>query len=394
MGLYLEVATGAWQAHLDATVAGSAGAVPVAKGNGYGFGLGVLADQADRLGCPVLAVGTVGEGAQVRRRFAGDVLVLQPWRPESDPVPVGLRTGDGAGRLLRTVAHLDVLAGLADGRGAATGAAGAGAAGAGAAGRGAGPVPDGIVVEMDSPLHRHGIGWDDLDLVRDLVRRIPFEGIGLHLPLAGDRFAMAMEASRRLAAAEVSVPALWVSHLNADAVAALRRATGLQVRARVGTALWLGAPHTFRARADVLDSHVLPRGTAFGYRGRRLLRPGQVVVVAGGTSHGVGIRASVAGHSVGGRLRAAAVAGLEAAGIAPSPFSWQGHRLVYADSPHMQVSMVYVPRTLGRPRVGDVVDVAARMTLTAFDNVVFTSDDFLARSGDPVGSGGAGQRAA
>lgn len=375
MGLYLEVATGAWQAHLDATVAGSAGAVPVAKGNGYGFGLGVLADQADRLGCPVLAVGTVGEGAQVRRRFGGDVLVLQPWRPESDPVPVGLRTGDGAGRLLRTVAHLDVLAGLADGRGT-------------------GPAPDGIVVEMDSPLHRHGIGWDDLDLVRDLVRRIPFEGIGLHLPLAGDRFAMAMEASRRLAAAEVAVPALWVSHLNADAVAALRCATGLQVRARVGTALWLGAPHTFRARADVLDSHVLPRGTAFGYRGRRLRRPGQVVVVAGGTSHGVGIRASVAGHRVGGRLRAAAVAGLEAAGIAPSPFSWQGHRLVYADSPHMQVSMVYVPRAVGRPRVGDVVDVSARMTLTAFDNVVFTSDDFLVRSGDPVGSGGAGRRAA
>ena len=69
-----------WRSHLRTTVDSLAGVVPVAKGNGYGFGLGRLARRASWLGVDTLAVGTYGELTEVSSRFDGDLLVLTPWR--------------------------------------------------------------------------------------------------------------------------------------------------------------------------------------------------------------------------------------------------------------------------------------------------------------------------
>ena len=66
MSLVLHVDAGPWRAHQDLVASGHQGIVPVAKGNGYGFGLGRLAAEAARLGCDVLAVGTAEEVAAVR----------------------------------------------------------------------------------------------------------------------------------------------------------------------------------------------------------------------------------------------------------------------------------------------------------------------------------------
>jgi alanine racemase len=82
MSLTLHVDGARWRAHLHATLESMPGLVPVAKGNGYGFGLRVLAAEAARLGVPSVAVGEAGEVAQVRAAYDGDVLVLAPWRPE------------------------------------------------------------------------------------------------------------------------------------------------------------------------------------------------------------------------------------------------------------------------------------------------------------------------
>jgi hypothetical protein len=261
------------------------------------------------------------------------------------------------------VAHVDVLARLAAGE------------------RGPGPAArlDGVVVELDSPMRRHGISWDDLDLLRDLVRFVPFEGVALHLPLTGERLGVALHAVTRLRTAGIPVPALWVSHLDAGELARLRWAAGVPVRLRVGTRLWLGAPETLRARADVVDTHQVRRGTAFGYRGRRSGRRGHVVVVSGGTSHGIGLRAPATGRALPDRVRAAAVAALAAAGLAPSPFRWGGRRLAFAEAPHMQVSMLFVPGDRPPPRQGDVLDLAAAMTLTTFDQVTLLDDEPVAR---------------
>ncbi|MGN0062937.1 MAG: alanine racemase, partial [Nocardioides sp.] len=89
MGLDLTVDGARWREHLRATAAATPGLVPVAKGNGYGFTLGRLARRAQWLdgqsastGTPIdlLAVGTYDELGEVVDRYAGDLLVLTPWR--------------------------------------------------------------------------------------------------------------------------------------------------------------------------------------------------------------------------------------------------------------------------------------------------------------------------
>ena len=56
----------------------------MAKGNGYGFGLELLAAESERIGCDTLAVGQLDEVASVTHDFRGDVLVLTPWQPAID----------------------------------------------------------------------------------------------------------------------------------------------------------------------------------------------------------------------------------------------------------------------------------------------------------------------
>ena len=58
MPLQLTVDGERWRAHLRRLGDGLPGLVPVAKGNGYGFGLGRLARKAQWLGVEALAVGT------------------------------------------------------------------------------------------------------------------------------------------------------------------------------------------------------------------------------------------------------------------------------------------------------------------------------------------------
>ena len=82
MTLTLHLDTDAWRAHLRRTADGTPGLVPVAKGNGYGFGLARLAEETVRLGIGVLAVGMAHELPVVRAAgFDGDVVVLTPWTP-------------------------------------------------------------------------------------------------------------------------------------------------------------------------------------------------------------------------------------------------------------------------------------------------------------------------
>ena len=90
MSLTLSVDGARWRRHLVQTTTALPGIVPVAKGNGYGFGINHLArrctwldEQADTTGSPIdmMAVGTYLELQHAAPRFAGDLLVLTPWRP-------------------------------------------------------------------------------------------------------------------------------------------------------------------------------------------------------------------------------------------------------------------------------------------------------------------------
>jgi alanine racemase len=56
MSLVLRVDGDRWRAHLRHTLVSHPGLVPVAKGNGYGLGLGRLARKSQWLGVDTLAV--------------------------------------------------------------------------------------------------------------------------------------------------------------------------------------------------------------------------------------------------------------------------------------------------------------------------------------------------
>jgi Alanine racemase, N-terminal domain len=339
MALTLRVDGVRWREHQDAVAAAVPGLVPVAKGNGYGFGLSLLGGAARRLGADTLAVGVPGEVAAVRAAYDGDVLVLEPYLPEVAQVP------EIDDRLVRTVASAAALDGLAGHR---------------------------VVVELLSSMRRFGL--DDAAL-QDVAPRLAghrVEGFALHLPLdqpPGGKVAEVVGVAERLARHGLAVGTLWLSHLSDEEVAAVGRALpDVRLRPRVGTRLWLGSGAT-RTTATVLAVHEVGRGQRFGYRQRRAGRAGHLVVVSGGTSHGIALSAPTGG-GLGQRVRVAGAGGLELVGRALSPFRVGGARRWFAEPPHMQVSLVWLPAVEPVPAVGSELDVDVRMTTTTFDEVV------------------------
>lgn len=334
MTLTLHVDAPKWRSHLTSVVSANPGIVPVIKGNGYGFGLTRLAREAARLKSDVVAVGTSGEVLIVEAEFGEDILVLSPWHPAYGDI------GAPDPRVIRTVSHLDALRALAG-------------------------TQHRVLVELRTGMQRHGLTAGEVAQARTLLASLRFEGWAVHLPLAGHPQA---EVDRAARVAEGST--LWVSHLVGERFGhARRRHPEVAFRSRVGTALWLGDRSSFAARATVLDVHTLPRGTAYGYRQRELKRDAQLLVVSGGTAHGIGMEAPKAARGVLARTKVAGIGVLGAAGRNLSPFVVAGSQRWYAEPPHMQVSMILLPADVAAPAIGDEVTVDVRMTTTTFDAV-------------------------
>ena len=83
------------------------------------------------------------------------------------------------------------------------------------------------------------------------------EGFGIHLPLMPTNLAEADRWAGQLLTSQLETTTFYVSHLTPGELAELReRRPELDIRARIGTALWLG--HSWsrcRVRATVLDVH-------------------------------------------------------------------------------------------------------------------------------------------
>lgn len=356
MSLTLTVAGERWRSHLRDVAEATPGLVPVAKGNGYGFTLGRLARRAQwlndqGLGADTIAVGTYEELPEVATRFSGSLLVLTPWRPfVTDPDPAL------TDRVIHTVSRPDDLVALLRRRPGAR-----------------------FVLERMTSMRRHGLSaaelWEVAEGARSSGGRL--EGVALHLPL--EHGGHLPEATRLmndvvgtgLGTLGHSSPTVWVSHLTGAELDALRTAyADFTIRPRVGTRLWLGVRDALRVTATVLDVHALERGDAYGYRSRTAPRAGHLLVVSGGTAHGIGLEAPTGDTSL--RSRAATVArgGLDAAGFVRSPYSVGGRQCLFAEPPHMQASMLLLPSGARVPEVGDEIDVRVRYTATTFDRVV------------------------
>jgi Alanine racemase, N-terminal domain len=343
MTFTLHVDATTWREHLRRFSDETPGLVPVAKGNGYGFGVGLLAAETATLGLPALAVGTAYEVARARETYAGDLLVLTPWDHRIDAVPAA----DDA--TIRTVSSIGALAALAAARASTR-----------------------VVVEVETSMHRHGVPHERLSEVAPLLSGLGLEGFALHLPLAEPRLGRLAETEAlvaRLWGATLPVERLWVSHLTSVELDKVRREHPvIDVRPRVGTALWLGQREVLRATGTVLDVHDLKRGARYGYRQRRMPGGHRLVVVSGGTAHGVGLEAPKAVTGVVGRGKAAARGGLEATGRSLSPFHVGGKQRWFAEPPHMQVSMLLVPDDV-EVAIADELGCDVRFTTTTFDQV-------------------------
>ncbi len=359
MSLSLTVDGDRWRAHLLATVAKHPAIVPVAKGNGYGLGLGRLArraqwlaEHAEETGAPLdlLAVGTYDEIAQAVTRYAGDVLVLTPWRPFGAALDLDPRT---ASRVVHTVSRTDDLAGLHQHDPHAR-----------------------FVLEQLTSMRRHGMGRRELAAAAEALgpERSGLRGVAMHLPL--NTTSHLSEVSRLIndiVASGLPTRTVFVSHLTHSELTSLAsRYPDFTVRPRTGTDLWLGDRGALRVGATVLDVHEVARGDTFGYRGRSAPRHGHIVVVSGGTAHGIGLEAPTGDQSFKARAATLARGGLDAAGLVRSPFSIDGKQRLFAEPPHMQASMLFVPSGARVPRIGEDIEVRVRFTATDFDRVVVT----------------------
>lgn len=348
MGVTVHLDEQRWQAHLATVVADTPAIVPVVKGHGYGFGLVRLAAECRRLGVDTVAVGMASEVGVVHGTFDGDVVVLQPYE-QGDGGLAHTLTADP--RVVTTVSRLDDLHALAT----------------------AGGRPR-VLVEVLTSMRRHGLSAEDLVAAAPLLTNVTFEGWTIHLPLREDgRYAEAVRLAR--AALAAAPGPLWLSHLPADQVRRLGVELGgpdgpVAVRARVGTRLWLGDAAGRRTSATVLDVHAVRRGERAGYRGRVVPGDGWVVVVAGGTSHGVGLEAPTSASSWRQRATALATGSLEAMGRALSPFTLDGRKRWFLEPPHMQSSLVFLPASATPPAVGDEVPVELRLTIATPDAVL------------------------
>ena len=166
-----------WRDHQDSVsvaVQRAAGApiVPVVKGNGYGLGQRLLAEEAVRLGVDTVAVGNVFEIDEVAEYGSFDIVVLEPFEPrDAFAAEAWWRLGQRlhAGRIIRTIASREALLALADGPGSVR-----------------------VVLEAQTSMHR--FGFDEAELLRILadpdVRhafargKVLVEGLALHLPIA------------------------------------------------------------------------------------------------------------------------------------------------------------------------------------------------------------------
>ncbi len=336
MSFVLHVDGERWRAGHDHFVAEHPGVVPVVKGNGYGFGRDLLCAEAARLGVPMVAVGAYAEAATALATFGGDGLVMEPYR-----AAVHADLPDLANRqVVHTVTTESDLESLRSVAGEAR-----------------------VVVEGLTSMNRYGTPVADVAALAGVADAL---GVTLHLPLGTGH----VEEISRFIAAVPGVQTWFVSHVTAAELATLAaRFPEHEFRPRIGTDLWYADKGSYEVRAHVLDVRPVSKGARVGYR-QRAVGPGHLVVVSGGTSHGVAMESPSPAATARSRAIAVTEGILEAAHRVRSPFTVSGLMPRFAEPPHMQCSLLVLPTGVVPPRIGDEVTVRMRLTTTTPDAVI------------------------
>lgn len=345
MTFILEIDAPLWRAHLNQTLSTHQGLVPVIKGNGYGFGRDLLAREAAALGVDMIAVGTAFEAPAALDHFSGDVQILTPWRSFLHAEPNA--------RLIHTVSRIADLEGLSN----------------------IDPTAK-IMLDLKTSMKRHGFEAADLADIEAHLASLTLVGSAIHLPMQGNNIDEARTWAQHLTDSSLPSTQLFISHVTAQELEQLAvEFPNLQFRPRIGTQLWLGKPAALSVKAQVLDTHQVRRGERVGYRQVRIRTAGTLVVVAGGTAHGLGLEAPRHAGSLKDRMKEVAKGLLMAINRYKSPFRVAGKQRWFVEPPHMQSSLIFVPKSSPPPAVGDTVTATVRYTTTQFDSVDLTTAD-------------------
>jgi len=347
--------------------------VPVIKGNGYGFGRDRLAAEASRLGCNRIAVGTVWELEQSLADFPGEILVLEPFNviDESAVAQWRKHLEHSADRIIITVSDIDL---------AAVSSVGA----------------KNIYLEGKTSLSRFGMLHFDMQALSN-VNDLKVLGLSLHLPIVQQ--ASKVDATTEISSAfdgasltqsmtevwnwivlyeelstKLSLPkCISLSHITEKQVHALKKMVAsynfdLEIEVRLGTKLWLGEPKALQASGTILQIHEMTHRQNVGYQQTDSGNYKRLIIVSGGTAHGVAMAAPSNAGSLRKRSIAIAEGVSQAIGKVRSPFSLNGKNLDFVEPPHMQVSMLWSNDM--SVSVGDSLDCNVRNTTTDFDIVL------------------------
>ena len=347
--------------------------VPVIKGNGYGFGRRLLADEASRLGCNRIAIGTVWELGQALADFAGQILVLEPFNSNDISSVAQWRTHleHNADRIIVTVSNVNLAAVRSEGA-------------------------KNVYLEGKTSLSRFGILHHDMQSITNFSD-LNVLGISLHLPIV--QSASKVDATTEISSAfngatlsqamtetwnwivlyqelstKHSLPKhLSLSHITEDQVKSLKKMMqsynfDLSIEVRVGTKLWLGAPSALQAAGTVLQIHEITHKQTVGYQQTETGNNKRLLIVSGGTAHGVAMAAPSNASSLRKKGVAIAEGFSQAIGKVRSPFSYKGKNLDFVEPPHMQVSMLWSNDM--SIAVGDELNCNVRNTTSNFDRVL------------------------
>ena len=364
--------------HLNAVVTEcrSAGGqiVPVVKGNGYGFTREILAAEANTLGLKRIAIGTVWELAEALAQFPGEIVVLEPFNAADDLANAQwkLILKNNTSRVILTLSDLNFSA----------------AAAAGATR---------IYLEGLTSLHRFGISKSNFSKIdQSQLGNLSVVGLSLHLPIVDStkptgaiaEVSSAVDSNKlsgkvlevwnwiikyqEIANAQSFPMHLSLSHLSTKDVAALNAMCSsynylVNFDLRVGTSLWLGAPEALSVSGTILQIHNVSAVTQVGYQQVTTSGHDRLIVVSGGTSHGVALAAPSTKSTLRKRGIAVAEGFAQAFGKVRSPFSSRGQNLLFAEPPHMHVSLLWA--TDSSNKVGDELVCNVRNTTTVFDQV-------------------------
>ena len=362
MTFSVEIDAAAWRSHCDAVRdefhGVHAALIPVVKGNGYGLGQVALAQEVTRLGLPALAVGTVFEAAEVAAAFAGDILVLEPIDPRDHVAAAAWTTLDGSaagGRCIRTVATpegLDLVLDTHEHRR--------------------------VILEARTSMRRFGLEGPALASTWSFAAaaqqegRLRVHGVSAHLPLAPRNadFDEILQIVDEIEAVATEPVHLLLSHVTIADLEILRRHNPrLHFSVRIGTRLWLGRREALRAFGTVLAVQPVKQGDPVGYHQRAARTAGQVLVVSGGTAHGIGLAAPQPVSTLRQRAIAFATGALAAIGFTRSPFTFDGCKLRFVEPPHQHVSLLWLPASTTAPAIGAQLAANVRYTTTRADLV-------------------------